>query len=168
MEQLANLGINPAWLVAQIVNVFIVLLILRAFAFKPINNMLETRKKKIQDALEQAEKVKQDAARQQADFDRRLEEARREAAKSAEMAQAAAQRERETVLTQAREEARKIVEQAHGQIEYERKQMLAEVREQVVALSMLATHQVLGAALDESRQRQLIGDFLSKTADLSK
>lgn len=166
MENLANLGINFVWLIAQAINVFIVLIILRMFAYKPILNMLETRKKKIQESLEYADKVKAEAAQQQADFERRLEEARRESAKAAEMGQAAAHKEREAILATARDEARKVVEQAKDQIEYERKQMLSEVREQVVALSMLATQKVIGQVLDESKQRQLIGDFLAKTPGL--
>ncbi len=162
-----KIGINVAWLITQIINVLVILLILRALAYRPILNMLETRKKKIQESLEYADKVKQQAADQQKDFERRLDEARRESAKASEMAQAAAQKEREAILAQARDEARKVIEQAKEQIEYERKQMLAEVREQVVALSMLATQKVIGQVVDETKQRQLIRDFLTQVPELS-
>lgn len=168
MDQLANLGINLTWLLTQIINVFIVLLILRLLAFKPILNMFESRKKKIQESLEYADKVKAEAAQQQSEFDRKLEQARRESSQAAELAQAAAQKEREAILAQARDDAQKIVEQAKGQIEYERTQMLSEVRAQVVSLSLLATQKVIGQSLDESRQRKLIDDFLSKTPELGK
>ena len=43
MENLVKLGLNPAWLVAQIVNFILLLLILRAVAYKPILNMLDAR-----------------------------------------------------------------------------------------------------------------------------
>lgn len=163
MENLARLGLNPAWLIAQIVNFILILLVLRAFAYKPVLQMLGTRKRKIQESLDYAEKVKADAAAQQKEFERRIDEARREAAQAAQSATQVAEKERERILAQAREEGRQIVEQARGQLDYERKQMMAELRERVVDLSMLAAHRVIGQAMDETRSRQLVHEFLAET-----
>lgn len=162
-----KLGINLAWFLTQLVNVILILVILRQLAFKPVFQMLESRKRRIQESLDYAEKIKQESAQQQQDFERRLAEARQEAAKASESAQAAAQKERETILAQARVEARQIVDQAKQQIEYERSQMLAEVREHVVSLSMLATQKVVGQVIDETRQRQLIDEFLTTMPEAS-
>ncbi len=163
MENLAKLGLNPAWLIAQIVNFILILLVLRALAYKPVMQMLDTRKRKIQESLEYAEKVKADAAVQQKEFERRIDEARREAAQAAQSATQVAEKERERILSQAREEGRQIVEQARGQLDYERKQMMAELREQVVHLSMLAAQRVIGQTMDETRSRQLVHEFLTET-----
>jgi F-type H+-transporting ATPase subunit b len=163
MENLAKLGLNPAWLIAQIVNFILILLVLRALAYKPVLKMLETRKRKIQESLEYAEKVKGDAAAQQKEFERRLDETRREAAQAAQSSSQVAEKERERILAQAREEAHQIIEQARGQLDYERKQMVAELREQVVNLSMLAAQRVIGQTLDEARSHQLVHEFLAET-----
>ncbi len=166
MENIAKLGINFSWLIAQIVNFILILLILRAFAYKPVLQMLETRKRKIQESLEYADKVKADAAAQQREYEQQIEQVRREAAQARENAAQAGEKERERILAEARDEARQIVEQARGQLDYERKQMTAELREQVVNLSMLAAQRVIGASLDEKKSRQLVTDFLA-TADFS-
>lgn len=158
-----KLGINPFWLIAQIINFVLILVILRALAYKPVLNMLETRKRKIQESLEYADKVKADAAAQQKDFERRIDEARREAAQTAQSATQVAEKERDRILAEAREEARQIVEQARGQLDYERKQMIAELREQVVNLSMLAAQRVIGNAMDDARSHQLVQQFLAET-----
>ncbi len=158
-----KLGINGAWLVIQIINFVLILLILRALAFKPILQMLETRKRRIQESLEYAEKVKADAASQQKEYEKRIDEARREAQQATQSASQMAEKERERILGQARDEARQIVEQARGQLDYERKQMVAELRQQVVNLSLLAAQRVIGQSLDENRSRQLVNDFLSTT-----
>lgn len=163
MENLARLGLNPAWLIAQIVNFVLILLLLRALAYKPILNMLQTRKRKIQESLEYADKVKADAAVQQKDFERRIDEARREAAQAAQSATQVAEKERERILAEAREEARQIVEQARGQLDYERKQMMADLREQVVNLSMLAAQRVIGHSMDDASSHQLVSQFLAET-----
>ncbi len=158
-----RLGINFAWLIAQIVNFILILLVLRAFAYKPVLKMLADRKQKIQESLDYAEKVKADAANQQREFERRIDEARREAAQAAQSATQVAEKERERILAQAREEARQIVEQARGQLDYERKQMLSELRGQVVNLSLIAAQRVIGASLDDARSRQLVDEFLATT-----
>ena len=168
MENLVKLGINPAWLLAQVINFVLLILILRALAYKPILNMLDTRKQKIQESLEYAERVKREAADQQKEFERKIEETRREAQAAAAAASQVGEKEREVILAQAREEANKIVAQAKEQIEYERKQLLADVREQVVSLSMLAAQRVVGTSLDERTHRKLVGDFIAQADKLSE
>lgn len=163
-----KLGLNPAWLLAQLVNFGLLFLVLRAVAYKPILNMLDTRKKKIQESLEYADKVKQDAAAQQKEFEKKLDETRRETQAAAAAASQVGEKEREVIVAQAREEARKMVEQARGQIDYERKQMLSDLREEVVRLSMLATHQVVSTSLDENAQRKLVTEFLAQADTLGK
>jgi F-type H+-transporting ATPase subunit b len=163
MENLAKLGLNLSWLIAQVINFILILLILRAFAYKPILKLLADRKQKIQDSLEYAEKVKADAAAQQAEFEKRIEAARREASQATQSATQVAEKEKERILAEARDEARQIVEQARGQLDYERKQMMSELREQVVNLSLLAAQRVIGQSLDERRSRQLVDEFLKET-----
>ena len=166
MENLARLGLNLSWLIIQIANFVLVLIILRAFAYKPVLNMLETRKKRIQESLEYAEKVKADAAAQQKEYERQIEEARREAQQAKQNAEQVGEQERARIIAGAQEEARQIKEQARTQLDYERKQMLAELREQVVNLSLLAAQRVIGQSLDERRSRQIVDEFLT-TTDLS-
>jgi F-type H+-transporting ATPase subunit b len=168
MENLVKLGLNPAWLLAQIINFALLLLILRAVAYKPVLNMLNTRKQKIQESLDYAESVKKQAAEQQKEFDRKLEEARRATQAAAAVAAQAGEKEREAILVQAHEDARKMIGQAKEQIEYERKQMLAELREQVVQLSLLAAQKVVSQSLDDQAHRRLINDFLAQTDTLGK
>lgn len=162
-----KIGLNPAWLVAQILNFSLLLLILRAVAYKPILNMLEARKKKIQESLEYADKVKRDAEEQQKEFDRKLAQARQETQAATAAAAQVGEKERERIVAEAREEAKKVIEQGRGQIEYERKQMLSQVRDQVVQLSLLATQKVVTQSLDENAHRKLVDEFLTQTRELN-
>lgn len=162
------LGISPNLLITQILNFIILFVLLRLLLYKPILKMLNARKQKIQESLEYADKVKQDAAAQQKEFEKKLAETRRETQAAAASAAQVGEKERETIIAQARDEARKLVEQARGQIEYERKQMLAELREQVVRLSLLATSKVVSASLDENAQRKLVNEFLAQADTLGK
>jgi len=165
---LEKLGINFTWLLAQIVNFGLLLFVLWRFAYQPVLKMLNDRKQKIQESLEYAERVKREAADQQKEFDRKLEEARRLAQSAAAAAAQVGEKEREVIVAQAREEARKLIDQAKGQIEYERKQMMSDLREEVVRLSLLAAQQVISQSLDDQAHRRLVSDFLAKTDTLGK
>ncbi len=156
------LGISPNLLITQIINFVILLVLLRLLLYKPILNMLNSRKQKIQESLEYAERVKAEAAEQQKEFDHKLEQARREAQAASQAAQQVGEKEREAILSQARDEARKMVEQAKEQIQYERKQMMADLHEEVVRLSLLAAQKVINQSLDERAHRQLVNDFLAQ------
>lgn len=157
-----KLGVNLPWLLAQLINFILILVLLRMLAYKPILNMLETRKQKIQESLAYADKVKADAAAQEKEFERRLEEARREAANAAASAQQAAEKERQRIIADAQQEAQKIRESARGEVEYERKQMVSELRQQVVELSLLGAQRVISGSLDERRAHQLVENFLNE------
>ncbi len=162
------LGISANLLITQILNFIILFVLLRLLLYKPILNMLNSRKQKIQESLEYAERVKRDAAEQQKEFDRKLEETRREMQTAVAAAAQSGEKEREAILAQAREDARKMIEQAKSQVEYERKQMLSDLREEVVRLSLLAAQRVVSQSLDDQAHRKLASDFLAQADDLGK
>ena len=163
-----KLGLNTTWLLAQIVNFGLLLFVLWRFAYKPVLKMLDDRKQKIQASLDYAEQVKRDAANQQKEFEKKLDETRREIQAASAAASQAGEKEREVILAQARDEARKLVEQAKSQIDYERKQMLSDLREEVVRLSMLASQKVIGQSLDEKAHHRLVDEFLKQADTLGK
>ena len=86
MDALRPLGIDPALLIAYAINFVILLILLRLFLYKPVLRMLNERKQKIQESLEQADKVRQEAEVQQADFQQELEEARKTSQEAAAVA----------------------------------------------------------------------------------
>ena len=56
MDALRPLGIDPALLIAYLINFVILLFLLRLFLYRPILNMMEERRQKIQASLDEADK----------------------------------------------------------------------------------------------------------------
>jgi F-type H+-transporting ATPase subunit b len=137
--------------------------------YKPVLKMLSERRQKIQESLEQADKVRQEAEVQQAEFQRELEDARKTSQEAAARAAQETEKMREAILADARKDAEQIREQAHQQIEVERQQTMAEMQQQVADLAVTLTRKVIGetVAVDEQAQRQLIQQFLQEAGDLS-
>ncbi len=169
MEALQPLGLDPALFIAYLINFVILLFLLRLFAYKPILKMLAERKQKIQESLEEADKVRQEAEVQRAEFQGELEEARKTSQEAAARAAQETEKMREALLVEARKEAEQIREQSHQQVEVERQQAMSELQCQTVDLAVDLTRKVLGetVAVDEQAQRQLIQQFLQESGDLS-
>ncbi len=156
-----GLGINLGYLLMQILLFVVLLLVLRAYLYAPITRTLEERKARIAKGLEDARQAA--IARDNADTDARkiLDSARGEAAKIRQDASLEAEERAKAIVNQADEEARGIVLAARDDAELERNRILAELRGQVVSIAMAAAHKVVGESLDESKQHELINDFLA-------
>ena len=155
------LGINLGYLFVQIFNFLIVVVVLRAWVYKPVVGLLQKRRETIAQGLEDA---------------RVAAEARENAEKEAESVVAAAQQEANAIVREATDRA----EQAAGEVKAEaekdaeaarqsalaegeqlKNQALGEVRGQVAALAIAAAQKVINEALDEKRQQKLIDEFFS-------
>ena len=155
------LGINIGYLLMQIAGLTLLLILLNHFAYGPILGVLEERKERIAKGLEDARQAA--IARDNADADAKkvMDDARAEAAKTREDAIKQAESSAAGVISDANAEAKKILAAAQADAEGERNKILAELRGQVAAISVAAANKIVGASLDDARQRQLISDFFA-------
>lgn len=156
------LGINLGYLLVQILGISALIVLLTAFIYKPILRVLDQRKARIAKGLEDARQAA--IARENADAEakRILDEARAEASNLRREAVVAAEQAGKDVEAKAREDARAIVAAAQTDAVEERNRILADLRGQVAAISIAAANKLVGASLDEKRQRELITDFFGK------
>lgn len=156
------LGINLGYLLMQILLFFILLLVMKHYAYGPIINTLEERKARIAKGLEDARRnaILRDEA--DAEAKKILDAARTEAAKIRSDAAVAAEETAKGIEAKANEDAKAIVVAAQQDAEEERNRILSELRGQVASISIAAANKLVGEALDEKRQRSLIADFFSK------
>ncbi len=157
------LGINLGFLVFQILAFVIVLLTLQAWVYKPMLNMMEARKKKIAQSIEDARvaaEARADAEKQAA---RIIADAQAEASKVVREATDRATIAAQDVRTAADADIAKAHAAALTEAEQERNRMLGDLRGQVAALAIAAAQKLVGEALDERRQHALIDEFFSGT-----
>ena len=160
------LGINLGYLISQIVNFALLAVLLYFVAYKPILRMLDERSARIKKGLEDAELASQRASAMEQEFEKRMVEARKEGQEIIAQATQMSERARQDILEKAREESRAQIEKAREEISRERELAMAELRQQVADLSLVISEKVIGATLDDQRQRQLIAEFLEQTEEL--
>ena len=155
------LGLNLGYLLVQILNFTLVFIVLRAFVFKPIMDLLDKRRKSIAQGLQDAQVAAEARANAEKDAQEILSKAQAEANQNIREATERAEVVSKEIMAQAESDAAKAREAALADAGLERDRMLADVRGQVAALAMAATHKLIGDALDEKRQRALIDEFFS-------
>ena len=155
------LGINLGLLIVQIIAFTIVFLTLNAWVYKPMLNMMETRKQKIAQGLEDARVAAEARANAEKEAAKVLAEAQAEAGKIVREATERAASAGKDVKAAAEAEAAKAREAAMAEAELERNRILGDLRGQVAALAIAAANKLVGEALDEKKQRALIDEFFS-------
>ncbi len=158
-----ELGLNIPVLVAQLVNFFLLLVVLRIFLYKPILNMLDQRAKRVKEGLDAAEQSKEHAAQADQEVAQQLEQARQQSQTNIAQAQEAANRIQEEARSQARRDAEVLLERARSEIQLERDQAIAELRKEFADLTVSAAEKVIGQSLDRQAHRRLIDEVLAES-----
>ena len=157
------LGINLGFLVFQILAFVIVLLTLQAWVYKPMLNMMDARKNKIAQSIEDARVAAEARADAEKEADRIKADAQAEASKIVGEATDRAVIAAQDVKAAAEAEAAKAHQAVLAEAEQERNRLLGELRGQVAALAIAAAQKLVGEALDDRRQHALIDEFFSGT-----
>ncbi|MCH7717864.1 MAG: F0F1 ATP synthase subunit B [Chloroflexi bacterium] len=156
-----ELGLNVPVLVAQLLNFFILLVLLRMFLYRPILDMLDRRAQRIREGLEAADQSKEHAAQAEQEVAQQLDEARRQGQSLIGQAQEAANRIQEEARNQARREGEMLLERARSEIQLERDKAIAELRREFGELTVSAAEKVIGQSLDRQAHRRLIDEVLA-------
>ncbi len=156
------LKIEWAQLLTNIVGFLILFWGLRRFAWGPILGLLDERRQRIQNEIDSAagEKRKADELRREYDLKlkeidalsrKRIEEATREAARTA-----AEMREN------ARAETRAMFEKARADVEGERAKARVALRNDIVEMVVLGVEKVVHDRMSPAKQEELVGKFIDE------
>ena len=150
------LDINPGLILWTIITFLLVLMILRATAWKPLLAALAAREEKIRSSIQDAQDAQQQARAL-------LEENRKQLALAEEQSQRIiregrdmAERLKAEILEKANASARSAVEQAREEIQREKETALTQLRTEVADLAILAAGKILDANLDTAKQRTFV------------
>ncbi|GAB2948312.1 F0F1 ATP synthase subunit B [Hymenobacter coalescens] len=156
---------NPSFglLFWQLAIFVILLLILRAFAWKPILAALSEREESIEGALRQADQAKLEMQALQAGNEKLLAEARQERDRILREASAMSNQLIETAKQKATDEGARLIMQAREAIQNEKQAALAEVKNTAAQLSIDIAERILRRELtDATAQKQLVTDYLQE------
>ena len=156
-----KLGLNLGYLIIQIANFVILFIVLRAWVYKPITNMLEKRRNAIAKGLEDARIAAEARANAESQAAKIISDAQAQAGAIIRDASSRTESTVKDLKQKAEEEVAKSKAAAMADATQERDRMLGELRSQVAALAISAAQKLVGESLDEKRQHALLAEFFS-------
>lgn len=159
MEKIfSDFGVNPILLAAQVVNFLVLLFILQKLLYKPLIKVLDERKRRIEESLENAEKIQKELEETEANRAKVMDEAIEESKRIITEATTQGQMLMQESQTKAREEFDSMMEQGAQMIAGEKEKMKSEVKSEVASMIQMSLEKVLAGALDEKSHKKLVDD----------
>lgn len=158
---------NIPWInaVYQLVVFFILLMLLKKYAFGPIIDMMQKREEHIANQITSAEKNREDAEKYLAEQREEIQKAREEAQSIVANAKKLSEQQSDEMVKAAKQEAERMKDSALAEIKREKEQAVSALREQVGSLSVLVATKVIERELDEEAQKKLIEDYLKEVGE---
>jgi F-type H+-transporting ATPase subunit b len=163
-QLLTTFGVAWPKFLAQVILFLTVYLILKKFAFGPIIAVFEQRRRTIEEAQENAEKIKRQLAESELRCQEILRKANSDAQRIIEEGRASSDATAQKHLQKAIRDAEGIIEKANENVELERARMVAEVKKEMVHLVVDTTSKVVGKVLSESDQERLAAETTKQLA----
>jgi F-type H+-transporting ATPase subunit b len=156
------IDVVPGLMVWTIVTFFITFLVLRRYAFGPIQKLIDERRDRIREALDEADKARQEARELRELTKTEREEAKAERERILDESRRQGQAQFEQARVQADDDLKRRLEENKREIEAENRRMAEQIRRDVVELTLLAAEKVTGKSLDADDQRRLIDETIEE------
>lgn len=158
----ALIDVVPGLMIWTVVTFAIVLFVLRRVAFGRIQGLIDARRDRIREALDEADKARQEARELRELTAQEREEAKAERERILDDTRRQAQKQIELSRERADADLKERLDKNREEIEAENVKLRESIRRDVVELTLLAAEKVTGKVLDESDQRRLIDETIEE------
>jgi F-type H+-transporting ATPase subunit b len=158
----ALIDVVPGLMIWTVVTFLIVFFVLRRVAFGRIQSLIDARRDRIREALDEADKARHEARELRELTAREREEAKAERERILEDTRRQAQRQFEQARERAEADLDERLAKNRQEIEAENVKLREEIRRDVVELTLLAAEKVTGKVLDDADQRRLIDETIEE------
>jgi F-type H+-transporting ATPase subunit b len=155
------ISVTPGLMIWTIVCFLITLFVLKRYAFGPIQTMIDQRRERIRQSIEEAEHAREEARNLLEEHRSLIGEARRDAEEILSEARRVADAQRERVKEETEADRQRRLEDTRRQIEAETQRALGQIRAEVAELTLVATAKVTGKVLDDADHRRLIDEAVA-------
>jgi F-type H+-transporting ATPase subunit b len=155
-------GLNGAFFAAQVINFFLVIIVLKIFAFGPIQKMLEQRKARIAEGEEKLKRIEKQLADSEATTAAAIAKANDEAVRLINEAKQGAHAFSEQKAQEAIAQAQNILAKAEAAAKADRDRLSTDLKREFGRLVAATTAQVTGKVLTADDQKRINEDALAK------
>lgn len=160
-------SIVPWEIITQLINLLLLFLLLKYFLFKPVQNILNARQAEIDKSYADAETAQTRAEELRDEYEKRISDAKAEAADIAKAASRKAQAHYDEVVGTAKADAARLREKAEAQIEQEKKKAMNELKDEISGIAVDIASKVVEREIDEKDHEELISEFIKGVGEAS-
>lgn len=150
MEDSGLINPNLVTFLGTILNIGVLFFLLRLILFKPVTKFMDARAKKIEDAIDQAEKDKNQAKLLLEQYEAQLKTVEAEAGEIVRLARETAALEAEHIIAEGKRAAEIMQTNARKQLEVEHDSVLAQFKTEAAMLIMAASSRLIGRELQSN------------------
>lgn len=155
-----------ATFVFQLVNTFILYLILGKFLFGPVTSFMANRENEIKDQIQNAQTLEDEAHALITQYEKKLETADEEGKDIIKKQTQRAEGRAFEIIKTAEAEIETMKLNAHRELERERIKAVNELKDQISELTIMAASKVVEKDLNEADHKALIDQFINEVGDV--
>jgi len=150
------IDVTPGLMIWTVISFAVTFAVLWRFAFGPIQRLIDERRERIRQSLEEADRARAEARRLLEEHRSLLASARSDAEAILAEARHVADAQRERVREEVDADRQRRLEETRREIEAETRRALEIIRVEVAGLTLIAAEKVTRKALDAADHRRLI------------
>ena len=158
-------GVNFFTMIFAWLNILILYIVLKKLLFKPLKNMIDSRKAEIDGMYSDAEEAKVSAEKMKDEYEEKLSAAKSESEEILKNALRRATIKEEEILSDAKKKAERVMERASEEIEQEKRRAINEVKDEVSDIAVAIASAVIERDVNEKEHHDLIDDFIDKIGE---
>ncbi len=163
-----KLGVEPVQLLTQIFNFVVMFLVLSKLLYKPILKALDERRKKIEEGLQYAEKMKAETEKNDKKREEIIGEAKNEARKIIEEGKKSGRQVEAEIIEKAHKEAQEVIAKGRSELSLERIEMEKQLRGQTIEIATSMEESILRQILDKNYQMEIINKKIRELEKIYK
>ncbi|MBE5780027.1 MAG: F0F1 ATP synthase subunit B [Clostridiales bacterium] len=165
LQTLDIISVNIWQILISLANLLIMYLILKKFLFGPVQKVLATRQKQVDDIYGEANKSRESAESMRQEYEEKLATARDEADGIVRSAVQTAQRRSDTMVSEAAEQVSHMKQKAASEIAQEKKQMLEGVRSEISDIAVEIASRIVGREVRKEDHESFVDDFIRNVGE---
>lgn len=162
MEFLEFISIDPWHILFTWINLVLLVLLLKKFLFKPVNDILAKRQAQVDGLFEEAETARTAAENDKQLYEEKLGAAQSEAEAVIKSATARAGRQSEELLADTQRQVARMKEKAQADIAQERLKAKNDIKNDVSQMVLDVAGKVIGRELNAEDHKDLIERFIDE------
>ena len=165
MQTLDVVSVNLWQILISLINLVLIFLIIKRFFYDKVKQMLDTRKREVDERYELADQAKAQALADKQRYEEKLSDAKREADGIIQSAVSTADFRQKEIVEAARAEAQTILNTAREDAVLELKKAQSTIKGEIVDVSTKLTEKILEREITAQDHASLVDSFLDELGD---